>query len=426
MSPRPTPQEIRLFVAAADRGRTVTALGNGATTVAAHLRWIAPGNPLEHDAVRSLAGSGDDDRCAYISASALLHVLDGWRYLARAANALCMGDPNAAIHLAYYAELRAGMAVLAAEGIGVFDRAHYCITANGTLRLQGELGTHPAVWALLRAWADVPGSATRALNSLWFGGCTLADWTSWAIRGGGGTLASSDLAATWIRAWSLDIKELGQDRFRRNEASYRPSGMIGLPAADASAEATATLVNAWSALAPSGGEGGVELDGELLFLALERVRGGREWPELLDNVSAAAETDGAAVPSYSRAWLESRVGEPEHWLIDTASDSQSSSAAPILSRAALLLRLASAMTRQVALDAQWSGSDLRQWWSAVGVHSGFVRSPGDWDDPPTLYDEVAAAVDQIDSPSSIADLLDRARYPVYQLDRVGAWLTQVA
>src|SRR4051812_31586529 len=52
----------------------------------------------------------------YVAASAPLHALDGWAYVARSLDAAFMGDPDAARHLAYYAELRAALALLAAAG----------------------------------------------------------------------------------------------------------------------------------------------------------------------------------------------------------------------------------------------------------------------------------------------------------------------
>ena len=53
----------------------------------------------------------------YVAASAPTHLIDGWSYLARAIDALLRGDAPAAVHLGYYAELRAAMSLLAGGGI---------------------------------------------------------------------------------------------------------------------------------------------------------------------------------------------------------------------------------------------------------------------------------------------------------------------
>src|SRR6476661_7745516 len=50
----------------------------------------------------------------YVAASAILHCSDGWGYLGRAMGAQLQGDIGTSRHLAYYAELRAAMSLLAA------------------------------------------------------------------------------------------------------------------------------------------------------------------------------------------------------------------------------------------------------------------------------------------------------------------------
>src|SRR5579863_7692654 len=42
------------------------------------------------------------DLAEYIAASAPLHCMDGWGFLARAVDSTCRGDANAARHFAYY------------------------------------------------------------------------------------------------------------------------------------------------------------------------------------------------------------------------------------------------------------------------------------------------------------------------------------
>src|SRR5262245_10006015 len=49
----------------------------------------------------------------YIAASSFVHCTDGWSFLGRAIDAHSNGDSGAALHLAYYAELRAAMCFLA-------------------------------------------------------------------------------------------------------------------------------------------------------------------------------------------------------------------------------------------------------------------------------------------------------------------------
>ena len=104
----------------------------------------------------------------YIAASAVVHNFDGWSYLGRALGSLLVGDQDGARHLAYYAELRAAMAVLASEGIGVFGNEHVVVSPKGKClqmppyRLASDPGrprgpgTHVFVWDALQELMNSP------------------------------------------------------------------------------------------------------------------------------------------------------------------------------------------------------------------------------------------------------------------------------
>ena len=82
--------------------------------------WLSR-NRYRHDIVRTVtaeaANALDGRKLAdYAAASIPLHLSDGWCLLARAAGAVTNGDWPNAIHLGYYAELRAAMALLATQG----------------------------------------------------------------------------------------------------------------------------------------------------------------------------------------------------------------------------------------------------------------------------------------------------------------------
>ena len=78
------------------------------------------------------------DLASYIAVSAILHCFDGWIYLGNAISALSSGDAHTSHHLAYYAELRAAMSLLAGEGIGVFSNKHYVRSEEHTSELQSQ------------------------------------------------------------------------------------------------------------------------------------------------------------------------------------------------------------------------------------------------------------------------------------------------
>src|SRR5258708_5013650 len=129
-------------------------------------RWVSAHNRYAVDTIGTLARELDagehhsaSQLSEYIVASCLLHCTDGWSYLGRAIWALLKGDPHRARHLAYYAELRAAIALLATEGIGVFNNEHFAITAPGIAsQLATRQGTHHFVWDCLEFWASEPSS----------------------------------------------------------------------------------------------------------------------------------------------------------------------------------------------------------------------------------------------------------------------------
>src|SRR5689334_737896 len=113
-------------------------------------QWIGSSNRYGADTIQRIQSDNKKNRVReprqlsqYIAASTLLHCADGWSYLGRAFTALLGGDSSRAIHLAYYAELRAAMSLLATEGIGVFSNAHFFIDAPNSAKLmQTRSGTH--------------------------------------------------------------------------------------------------------------------------------------------------------------------------------------------------------------------------------------------------------------------------------------------
>src|ERR1022692_1923182 len=129
--------------------------------------WLSPTNRYATDTIdrlRSDSAAGSQlvsaDLVQYIAASAPVHLLDGWAFLGRAVDASLRGDPDTARHLAYYAELRAAMALLASEGLGVFDKQHFVVESSmPPSMIRSSSGTHAIVWDLLKAWCVLPKAA---------------------------------------------------------------------------------------------------------------------------------------------------------------------------------------------------------------------------------------------------------------------------
>ena len=159
-----------------------------------------------------------DELADYLVLSMSTHMLTGWRYLSQAAIALLSGSRSEALHLAYYAELRAAMSILAGSGVGIMKKDHFILTSAGSVEwFTGN--THPTAWESLTEWSRKSGMGLTVLESL----ATLnVEATDWATAFGISTKRLDEVAENWIKNWSIDLSELTKDRERRNQASYRP------------------------------------------------------------------------------------------------------------------------------------------------------------------------------------------------------------
>jgi hypothetical protein len=154
----------------------------------------------------------------YLELSTWAHVFDGWRYLSQAANALLRASRGRALHLAYYAELRAAMCILACSGVAILKNRHYSIKSNGELAwFNGS--THQVAWEALNAWSDIQSNAVAAIEALHIDSFLGVEWIDLCRTGH----SPGDIASHWLKNWSIDLALGTTDRDARNEASYRPN-----------------------------------------------------------------------------------------------------------------------------------------------------------------------------------------------------------
>ena len=203
--------------------------------LAEHVRsglWLDPANPFRRNPTVEI-GSGVDLSdvtrreylAQYVAASAPLHLFDGWRYAGLALYALLYGANDNAKHLAYYAELRAGMSLLATQGIGLFDRVHVVVDSNGSaIHMPAERGTHQAVWLYLQYWAGQRAATDLVGDLLQLNASSIVEWFSHLPRLGSWIPVGTDL----LLAVGLDLELMTSDQRDRNEVSYRPSGFGGI------------------------------------------------------------------------------------------------------------------------------------------------------------------------------------------------------
>ena len=397
-------------------------------------------NDLSNDTVRS------DDLSEYIGISAPVHSMDGWSLLGRSIHCLSKGDPYGAVHLAYYSELRAALALLASQGIGVFNDAHCVIDSDGACSVvkpvdrDGKpMGTHPWTWLVFQWWAQEPRAVALLRRVIRPGGKSLDTWMSAMPNV---EFALGEVGAEWLKLWGIDIGRYLADRDARNAASYWPN-TINRWETNTAAEDYQAVSNIWQPLEPTLEARFAELDKHLLRIVLSRgyfgVSGARttsavgrtglshevqtilskigmsesvqsEWHDFLYNIN----TESPAVIEMAKG--TAKVGKTLHVV-------------EVMCRATMLLRLATGASAILLSDAGIGREKLEFWIQAIGIERGLWQpgaSPGDLVD---LWADVESALEQIDdsmkgTKAGIQELWARKSRTLAVLgecERVGLW-----
>lgn len=340
-----------------------------------------------------------------LSATGPSHCLDGWTFLSRALAALLSGDTHTARHLAYYAQLRAGLSLLHCHGIGIFNGINFAVDASGELHSidmtnasQRGLGTHSAVWQALRSWADYSDSARVFLNSVQFRGVSLVDCIDaiWPSAG------PAPLASKVIETWGVDLRRSAEERESRNVSSYCAHAFN---AADSNLSLRLDLVDSiWRGLEPGGGGGFPSLDRHLLRKLLDLMKA--EQPSDYGNGNfwdtAYRRLDPRVRAFVSKEFLKHVEERSDPPIFRYANSRRQGDVHAMVSRALLLLRAAAGVVRSTFVDAQFDlhTNDLQPWFDTVGVDRGFWKAGHPPEQLDELWDEVSYAVEDLASYNS--------------------------
>lgn len=398
-------KEARRLAQVASRDPIVVGLSTAQGRFKRWRRWLNSKHTFAGDILDAVEGAtlNGPQLSEYMACSVPLHLVDGWSYLARSWDALVKGDRRSAIHLAYYAELRAALSILAAEGIGVFNRRHVALDSAGAVHAwppspaTGQrTGTHVAVWDLLQAWSEEPGRVVTFLDGITVENRAITSWLDIAVRAATSSaipVSSSvrgTIAKSWLRAWSVDLESFPYDKTLRNRVSYNPGGIAPPPIRNIRPdhEISEPLFQLWEELRPGAGSVEVSLDTALLKRALRLVQHSRpsiteSWEGYISGLSNDA--SGLLIGS-----LLSADNSPLLAVASTKASEQS--VEPILARACLLLRLASAAAAKLMKEATISRTDLEFWWGPYGENSGFWDSSGEPEAFSDLWMDISEAL----------------------------------
>ncbi len=366
-------------------------------------RWLAVQNSYAGDATKkittnNLAGLPQNPRqlAQYIAASSVLHCSDGWSFLGRSVNAMLNGDPGTALHLAYYAELRAAMSLLATQGIGAFKNRHYWINAaNSVSAFPTGSGTHDFVWDCLDTWSATPSAANLLGGVVSPYGIPLTSWVS--PLGQGSIIRPS--AQKWLRQWGMDLSNMSEDKIARNTASYRPSGMKPTGSSEA-IQATEFVRSLWENLEPTTLSGFGNLDKFLLRslvdkLAVSRFGSGailgpqhRQIVNQIVNYQALGERISS---EYTEFLLREKLEEDPQLLLHArvAPKRGPNWHLSVISRSVLLLRVATGATQNLCRQSGIEADDLNFWRNELGKQKGLWKAGA----IPEPIDDIWADVD---------------------------------
>jgi hypothetical protein len=407
--------------------------------------WIGKTNHYIQDVTDRLrtAPANDTQRrnlAQYIAASVSLHANDGWSYLGRAVAAILAGDCHRALHLAYYAELRAGMSLLAGTGIGIFKNRHFIVPAvNGAAKLDFGQGTHVAAWLALEHWTQQPVSGALFTSLVRPEGRTLDEW----FQPHGGATALAPQARDWFMQWGMDIGLASKDRDARNESSYRPDGIPSIWESSAK-DGLEFVRDTWSALEPSSTSSFEQIDRHILRLAIERyyssysgrvaVPADADFTALV-NTTVEAQSLADATSDRMKKFLLRQVAATDPLLFGystIAPGTPTTDALAVLSRAVLLLRIATGSAHDLLKQAGFGANVLSFWWQNLGEARGLwpSGSPPEalsdlWADVQDSLNDLAAI--EADDPTALESVNNIAFGPDVRInvlashERVGLW-----
>jgi len=381
--------------------------------------WIDTSNRYLNDCIRNLdtdtktGYTVDHDHLAtYIAASAILHCADGWSFLGRALDCHNRGDSNTARHIGYYAELRAAIALLAGDGIGIFSDRHFVVDSNCNCQIlpnyQGNKHprTHDITWLALKHWASLGTSADLLADIITPGGIPLRSWLD-CFRAGASFVP---ITGKWLETWGLDLERFSDDREARNEASYRPNRFRPQIPLDVLISSS-FLRDLWTMCEPSAPSRFTALDRHLLRLCLgqayEAITGRKTHADssrfairidkMLDNIVPG----GLSTKSEWSHFLTRTVERDDSMTIREASGKlpigDPKHHVQVLSRAALLLRIATGSCSQLIRQAGFTRSDLEFWWKPLGEALGLWGSGEEPSELTDLWADVQTALQETEA-----------------------------
>lgn len=365
-------------------------------------------NPLRDNSIATIKDHfknrtilNPDNLKVYLATSVVAHCFDGWLYLSQAIDSLLKGDKAAAIHLAYYAELRGTMSFLARQGILVNNTQHLSISTQSVNNCTNHAGTHVATWKFLENWINSTNvDHTPLLNYFTVKGKSFDHWIG-AIPAPVSSQVASNITLQWLKDWSFDVQNYEGDKRFRNTVSYQPQRLVDNLPIDFKAKFSG-ITNLWKFIEPSSTDKFSLLDKYLFSLLFNNIHQNSLPPSanitLQQLISQTFTADGSGDDHAIKSIVDQGM---TNQLFTTAKTptiiSSTGELMPlnIISRALLLLRISSGCTSELMTSAGISKSQIDFYLNNLGNNNGFWKgvTPNNFD---LLWDDVTDSISFID------------------------------
>lgn len=334
----------------------------------------------------------------YLALSSFAHLIDGWRYLSQASIAAMRGSRREGIHIAYYAELRAAMSILAGFGISINNGHNYSVNSSNNIQWF-EGATHPTTWKAIKTWSENPAYSQDILSSIDILGID----GSKILQAGRASQSADAITSKWISEWAFDLTRLSDDRLIRNDASYNVD--FANDAHDPlKLEELNLIMDASKAFSPDLYETSDSLNAAIMYSmcqSAQRATGKSRvafWEDMITDLHL---NHGITLQMAKDIIDVIKGAQSGHAMnLITNSDRRNKGFTGIFSRALLMLKLASALKSHtwasVSRIASSNGAD----WQLHALDSiGIASGMWDPDEPPSNYidldEDYTAALDDI-------------------------------
>jgi hypothetical protein len=309
--------------------------------------------------------SGSTKGAICLAAEQVVHMAECWRYLSSAMYAFLNHEVGNAVHLAYYAELRAALSLFSGAGIRIKQRDAYWLNDESAVIVIPSHKTHDLVWKLWNEWIKRPDAGALIENNIRIeAGVALKDFQTQLMQFSPGVL---------LGQWGYDLVKLKDDHLARNQASYI-AYWRDKPLSRMSADQL-VFVKMLSELFLSSGSGLIFDQALIQYAVHQTVEGSLdhmnpenhtiERQQKLDNIAEFVARQSGVDKAHLLRNLSANIGES----IFEKAKQRNDEAENVLSRAAFLARLAMLSVNHNIISAENDHAKkwLRNWLEHCGA-----------------------------------------------------------